>query len=72
MDIEIFKLFPVLGLGLILGLEHALDADHVVAVTTIVSETKSFKKSFLLGVVWGIGHTTTLMLVALLVLLWFY
>ncbi|XOU94119.1 MAG: sulfite exporter TauE/SafE family protein [Candidatus Kerfeldbacteria bacterium] len=69
MDIEIVRLLPVLGLGFILGLEHALDADHVVAVTTIVSETKSFKKSSLMGMVWGIGHTATLMMVALLVLI---
>lgn len=34
----------ILGLGFILGLKHALDADHVVAVSTIVSETKSLKK----------------------------
>jgi sulfite exporter TauE/SafE len=59
----------VLLLGLILGIRHALDADHVVAVSTIVSKNKNLLRSSLLGAVWGLGHTSTLFLVGLLVLI---
>jgi high-affinity nickel permease len=58
----------VLGFGLLLGIEHALDADHVVAVSTITSENKSLKVSARVGSLWGIGHTLTLLLVGILVL----
>ena len=61
-------LVTLITLGFILGLEHALDADHVAAVSAMVSRTKSLKKSSALGAVWGMGHTTTLLLVGLLVL----
>lgn len=61
-------LITLLGLGFILGLKHALDADHVVAVSTIVSQTKSLKISSLFGALWGLGHTTTLLLVGLTIL----
>lgn len=59
----------LLGAGFILGLKHALDADHVAVVTTMVSETKSMKKSSLVGALWGIGHTATLLAVGLIILL---
>jgi sulfite exporter TauE/SafE len=55
--------------GLILGVRHALDADHVVAVSTIVSKNKNLFKSSLLGAAWGLGHTSTLLLVGLVVLI---
>lgn len=68
--VEIFsQLIGLLSLGFVLGLQHALDADHVVAVTTQVSETKSLKKSSLLGALWGLGHTTTLLVTGALVLI---
>ena len=50
----------VLGLGFVLGLKHALDPDHMVAVSTIVSESKSIRRSSLVGTFWGLGHTTSL------------
>jgi len=59
----------VLGLGFVLGLKHALDADHLVAVSTIVSERKGFLSSSLVGALWGLGHTASLLLVGLLVVL---
>lgn len=62
-------IFALLGTGFLLGLRHALDGDHVAVVSTMVSQTKSMKKSSLLGVLWGLGHTTTLLLVGLVVLL---
>ena len=45
----------VLGLGLVLGLEHATDADHIVAVTTFVSEQRSILRSCSIGALWGLG-----------------
>lgn len=62
-------IFALLGTGFLLGLRHALDADHVAVVSTMVSQTKSMKKTSLLGVLWGLGHTTTLLLVGLVALL---
>ena len=58
-----------LSLGFIYGLRHALDADHLVAVSTIVSEHKSVLRSSLIGTFWGIGHTASLFVVGLVVVL---
>ncbi|MFQ5656231.1 MAG: sulfite exporter TauE/SafE family protein [Candidatus Methylomirabilales bacterium] len=62
------SLSALMAVGLLLGMGHALDADHVVAVSTIVSESRSLLRSLLIGVVWGIGHTATLLVVGLFVL----
>lgn len=51
------------GIGFLLGLRHALDADHVVAVTTIVSRERTFGRAAFIGTLWGIGHTISLLLV---------
>src|SRR5689334_1452604 len=51
----------ILGLGFLLGIRHALDADHVVAVSAIVSQHRSVLRSCMLGTVWGIGHTLALL-----------
>ena len=59
---------PVLGLGFALGLKHALDADHLAAVSTIVSERKSLWSSSLVGVFWGIGHTLSLLVAGVAVI----
>jgi hypothetical protein len=53
----------LLTLGFILGLKHALDADHLVAVATIVSERRRILSSSIVGALWGIGHTAALLLV---------
>ena len=66
---ELFSLLSLLMLGFVLGLEHALDADHVAAVSAIASETKSVKKSSILGIFWGLGHTTTLFIAGIIVLI---
>ncbi|TAK62026.1 MAG: urease accessory protein UreH [Bacteroidetes bacterium] len=60
--------FSVLSLGFILGLKHALDADHLIAVSTIVSEKKGFWSSSLVGALWGAGHTISLLIVGLIVI----
>jgi high-affinity nickel-transport protein len=54
-------LTPIL-LGTLLGLRHATDADHVVAVTTIVARERSLTRAAWVGAVWGVGHTLTLLL----------
>lgn len=59
----------ILGFGFLLGLKHATDADHLAAVGTIVSERKSVWSSALVGGVWGLGHTISLFLAGVFVLL---
>ena len=56
-------LLGVLGLGFLLGMRHATDPDHVVAVTTIVAQQRSLLRAARTGVLWGIGHTATILLV---------
>ncbi len=58
----------VLGLGLVFGLKHATEVDHVVAVSTIVSEHKNLWRSTLVGGLWGVGHTLSLVIVGVIVL----
>jgi len=58
----------VLGLGFVLGLKHALDPDHMAAVSTIVSESKSMKRSSLIGTFWGLGHTMSLLCAGIVVI----
>ena len=60
--------YAAFGLGLILGVKHALDADHLIAVSTIVSEHNNLKWASLIGAFWGLGHTTTLFIVGVLVI----
>ncbi|MDQ2974446.1 MAG: urease accessory protein UreH [Acidobacteriota bacterium] len=58
----------LLGLGLVFGLKHATEVDHVVAVSTIVSEHRSVFRSALVGGLWGLGHTASLVVVGVIVL----
>lgn len=62
------SLLAAFGLGLLLGIQHALDPDHLIAVSTIVSEHKNFKWASLIGAFWGLGHTTTLFIVGVIVI----
>lgn len=59
----------ILLLGFISGLKHALDADHIAAVSTLVSKNKKISLAIKAGGWWGVGHTSTLLLVGSLVLL---
>jgi len=52
----------ILLLGFCLGLRHATDPDHVMAVTTIVSRERTVRGAALLGSLWGVGHTMTILL----------
>ncbi len=58
----------LLGLGLVFGLKHATEVDHVVAVSAIVSEHRNVFRSALVGGLWGVGHTASLVIVGVLVL----
>ncbi|HEX8503013.1 MAG TPA: hypothetical protein VF659_20685 [Pyrinomonadaceae bacterium] len=51
---------PLLALGFALGLKHATEADHLVAVTTVVSEHRSVWRAVAVGGLWGLGHTAAL------------
>ena len=57
------SLFAVCLLGFVLGMRHATDPDHVVAVTTIVSRHRSTSNAALIGALWGLGHTLTILVV---------
>ncbi|KKS96126.1 MAG: high-affinity nickel-transporter [Candidatus Gottesmanbacteria bacterium GW2011_GWA2_43_14] len=59
----------ILALGFILGIKHAFDADHIVAVSTIVRHNRQPLHAALVGTFWGMGHTTTFLLIGLLVLI---
>jgi hypothetical protein len=60
----------ILVLGLIIGLRHAMEADHVAAVSTIVTTSEGrLSRAPLLGALWGLGHTATLFAAGLVVLL---
>ena len=61
-------IMALLGLGLIFGLKHATEVDHVVAVSTIVSAHRSVWRSALVGGLWGAGHTLALVMVGLALL----
>ena len=58
----------VFGLGFALGIRHALDPDHLVAVSTIVSRHKSVVRSSVAGALWGVGHTASLFICGTIVL----
>ena len=67
MDIETGALAALI-LGFLLGLKHATDADHVVAVSAIVTEQRNIWRGLWIGGSWGAGHSTPLLLVGLVVL----
>ena len=56
------------GLGFALGVRHALDPDHLVAVSTIVSRNNSVARSSVAGALWGLGHTASLFICGTIVL----
>ncbi|HKS97309.1 MAG TPA: high-affinity nickel-transport family protein [Terriglobia bacterium] len=61
--------FAILALGFCLGVRHATDADHVIAVSTIVSRERSVRYASLIGALWGLGHTITIVLVGAAIIL---
>ena len=61
------SLWSVMLLGLLFGVQHATDPDHVVAVATIVARTRRFGAGALVGAFWGVGHTVTVTAVGIAV-----
>ena len=61
-------LIAALGLGFLLGLRHAMEADHVAAVSTFVSRERTLLRSCLRGTFWGIGHTSALLVAGIVVI----
>ncbi len=55
-------LLSIIVLGFFLGMRHATDPDHVIAVTTIVSRRQSIRQAALIGILWGVGHTITILI----------
>lgn len=62
-------LLSILLLGFFLGMRHATDSDHVIAVTTIVSRQRRISEAALTGIFWGIGHSLTLLVVGGIIIL---
>lgn len=60
--------FALLGIGLLFGLKHATEVDHVVAVATIVSRHRNVWRSAIVGALWGAGHTAALLVAGVFVL----
>jgi hypothetical protein len=58
----------VLGLGFILGLKHATDPDHIVAVTTFLGKERRFHRACGIGLFWGLGHTIALSIAGIIVI----
>ena len=58
----------LLALGFVLGLKHAVDADHLAAVSTMASERRSLLSSSLIGALWGLGHTISLVAAGIIVI----
>jgi ABC-type nickel/cobalt efflux system permease component RcnA len=61
-------LVTILAVGLVFGLKHATEVDHVVAVSTIVSQQRNVWRSTLVGAMWGAGHTASLLITGVIVL----
>lgn len=59
----------VLAIGFFLGMRHATDPDHVIAVSTIVSRERSIAKAASIGILWGLGHTLTILAVGAAIIL---
>lgn len=59
----------ILFLGFLIGMRHALEADHVAAVASLVSKNHSMGDSLKHGAVWGLGHTATLVLFGSMIVL---
>jgi high-affinity nickel permease len=59
----------ILAVGFFLGMRHATDPDHVIAVTTIVSNQRNKARAALIGAFWGVGHTVTIFVVGTLIIL---
>src|SRR5215467_7821377 len=65
----VIELVTSSGLGSLLGMRHALEPDHLAAVSTLVAGERSSAKAALLGACWGLGHTLSLIVVGTVLVL---
>jgi hypothetical protein len=65
----VFSFAAILALGFLLGMRHATDPDHVVAITTIVTKQQGIAKAGVIGALWGLGHTFTIFVVGTMIIL---
>ena len=63
------NLLSIIALGFFLGMRHATDPDHVIAVTTIISRERRVSKAAWIGAYWGVGHTLTIFVVGAAIIL---
>jgi len=63
MSDTVTNLASLLFLGFFLGMRHATDADHIIAIATIVSRQRTLRGSAMIGAAWGVGHTLTILVV---------
>ncbi|MBI4492804.1 MAG: high-affinity nickel-transport family protein [Chloroflexi bacterium] len=61
-------LLPLVLFGLVLGMRHATDPDHVIAMSTIITRYRSLRLAGLAGAFWGVGHTVTVALVGVFII----
>lgn len=61
-------MFYIFVIGFLLGLRHALDADHIAAVASLITRSNSKSETVRTSIAWGLGHTVTLFLVCAIVL----
>lgn len=62
------QLVALAGFGFLLGMRHATDADHVIAVTTILNRSRRFMHGTVIGAIWGLGHTITVLVVGIAII----
>jgi ABC-type nickel/cobalt efflux system permease component RcnA len=62
-------LLSIIAIGFFLGMRHATDPDHVIAVSTIVTQQRNIKRAAWIGVFWGLGHTVTVFAVGSAIIL---
>jgi len=65
----VIGLVSIVVIGFFLGMRHATDPDHVIAVSTIVSQQRNSRRAALIGIAWGLGHTVTIFVVGSAIIL---
>jgi high-affinity nickel-transport protein len=68
-EAKLISLLTILAVGFLLGMRHATDADHVIAVSTIVTREQKAGRAAIIGAAWGLGHTVTIFLVGSILIL---
>ena len=68
-SVNMIGLLSIIVIGFFLGMRHATDPDHVIAVSTIVTQQRNPKRAALIGIFWGLGHTVTIFVVGAAIIL---